>query len=159
MSKVFAFIVIMPIIVIFLFKIVMFYEFDTKQRYIKDQIDAVAYKVAMTGILTSTELDIFKTKLAGISTFNTVVASNKGVKLYKGKYTSGILQDNTWVAYNAGEQLARNAPDGYNAFMVAVCSSTVSNYSVIMNGGTSSDDSKNLYYKAKATCRIEYVAP
>ena len=145
MSKIYVFIVIVPVIAFLMFKGIFFYEYDTKQRYIKDLIDSMAYEVKITGVLTSDEYSDLKTKLNSFAKFD-----DTGIILEKGTYIDGILSNLT--TYNLNTQLSKG-----DAFLIYVKSSNVSNYSRMQNGGVSADDSQNLYYKAKAQCRVEYV--
>lgn len=71
-------------------------------------------------------------------------------KCIKGIYVNGVLTSLT--PYNLNTRLGKG-----DAFLVYVKSSKVSNYSRIQNGGVNVDDSQNLYFKAKAQCRVEYV--
>jgi hypothetical protein len=70
--------------------------------------------------------------------------------LKKGRYLDGSLE--YMEDYMPGEQLGKG-----DAFLIFVKSSEVSNYSRVQNGGVSFDDTRNLYFKAKAQCRIEYA--
>lgn len=145
MSKIYVFIVIVPLIAFMMFRAILFYEYDTKQRYIKDLTDSTAYAIKITGVLTSDEYTDLKTKLNSFAKFD-----DTGIVLKKGTYVNGTLSNLT--TYNLNTQLNKG-----DAFLIYVKSSNVSNYSRIQNGGVSADDSQNLYYKAKAECRIEYV--
>jgi glyceraldehyde-3-phosphate dehydrogenase/erythrose-4-phosphate dehydrogenase len=57
MNKIYAFIIIVPVIAMLMFKAVFMYEYDTKQRYIKDLVDTAAYKVKITGIFSADDYD------------------------------------------------------------------------------------------------------
>jgi len=145
MSKIFSFLIIIPLVAMLLFKGVFFYEYDTKQRYIKDLTDSTAYVVKITGVLSQDEYNRLKTSLNKYGTFN-----DAGIILKKGIYTDGditVLQ-----TYIPGTRLVKG-----DAFVIYVKSSNVANYSKIENGGVSPDDTKNLYFKARAVCRVEYL--
>lgn len=145
MSKIYSFIIIIPLIAMLLFKGVFFYEYDTKQRYIKDLIDSTAYIVKITGVLTQDEYNRLKTNLNKYATFN-----DSSIILKKGIYNNGniiALEPNI-----PGTRLYKG-----DAFVIYVQSGNVSNYSRIENLGVSTDDAKNLYFKAKAVCRVEYA--
>lgn len=143
MSKVISFLVIIPIMVLLIFKAVLFYEFETKQRYIKDLTDTLAYKVKITGVLTKEEYDEYLNKLNKISRFST-----SSVILKRGRYVDGNATD--WVSYASDENLTRG-----QAFMIYVKSKDVSLFSRLHNGGVMTTDEQNLYFIAKAQCRIE----
>ena len=72
------------------------------------------------------------------------------IKLMKGVYTNGTVTGMT--PYVLGTQLGKG-----DAFLIYLKSSVVSNYSRLQNGGVNPDDTQNLYYCAKAQCRVEYV--
>jgi hypothetical protein len=145
MNKIYVFIVVVPVIAFLMFKGIFFYEYDTKQRYIKDAIDSIAYDVKITGVLTGDEYADLKTKLNSFAKFD-----DTGIILEKGVYVDGNLSNLT--AYNMNTQLNKG-----DAFVIYIKSSNVSNYSRMQNGGVSADDSQNLYYKAKAQCRVEFI--
>lgn len=145
MNKILVFVVIVPIIALMMFKGIFFYEYDTKQRYIKDLVDSIAYEVKITGVLSAGEYTGLKTKLNSYGKFD-----DTGIILKKGIYVDGSLSNLT--TYSLNTRLNKS-----DAFLIYVKSSNVSNYSRIQNGGVSADDTENLYYKAKAQCRIEYI--
>lgn len=145
MSKIYAFLIIVPFIALLLLQGILFYEYDTKQRYIKDISDSTAYIVKITGVLTTDGYSELKTKLNKLGRFG-----DDSIKLMKGVYTNGILAGMT--PYIIGTQLYKG-----DAFLIYVKSAEVSNYSRLQNGGVNTDDSKNLYYCAKAQCRVEYI--
>ncbi len=149
MSKIYAFIIIIPMIAMLLFKAVFIYEYDTKQRYIKDLVDSFAYKVKITGVFSQDDYDELKGKLNSIAAFEDK-PGRACIVLKKGKYRNGMLE--YMEDYIPGEQLEKG-----DAFSIFVRSSEVSNFSRIQNGGISLDDSENLYYQAKAHCRVEYA--
>lgn len=144
MSKIYSFIIIIPLIAILLFKGVFFYEYDTKQRYIKDLADSTAYVVKITGVLSKDEYNRLKANLNKYGSF-----SDANIILEKGNYTDGDIT--AMQPYIPGTRLVKG-----DAFVLFVKSSNVSNYSRIENGGVNPDDAKNLYFKAKAVCRVEY---
>ncbi len=133
-----------PFIFMIFLKGVLLFEFDTKQRYIKDTVDSIAYKVKITGVLTTDEYNELNSRLNKLSEFD-----GSGIVLKKGRYVNGALAD--WTNYYANTKLYKG-----EAFLVYVKSKKVSSYSKLQNGGVHPDDSQNLYYSAKAQCRIEY---
>lgn len=141
-NKIFVFVVMVPFIAILLFRTIAFYEYDTKQRYIKNLVDSTAYKVKITGILTADEYaNEFKADLNKLAKFE-----DAGIRLKKGIYVNGHAQG--WVSYSLNERL-----DKGDAFMIYVESTDVSNYSRLQNLGITGD--RDLKYKAGAVCRIE----
>lgn len=149
MSKIYAFVIIVPMIAVLMFKAVFIYEYDTKQRYIKDLVDAAAYKVKITGVFSQDDYDEIRVRLNKIAAFKDLPGKTC-IVLKKGKYRDGLLEH--MEEYTPGEQLEKG-----DAFSIFVRSSEVSNFSRIQNGGISLDDAQNLYYQAKAQCRVEYV--
>lgn len=147
MSKIYAFVIMIPFIAMLLFKGVSFYEYDTKQRYIKDLVDTIAYKVKITGVLTTDEYLEFSTKMNNLAKFQDS-PEGKSIVLMKAKYVEGNL-------FGASDYLLGEVLTKGDAFIIYVKSSDVSNYSRIENGGVNENDTKNLYYKAKAVCRVE----
>ncbi|NJD02788.1 MAG: hypothetical protein FIA99_09405 [Ruminiclostridium sp.] len=145
MSKIYSFIIIIPLIAMLLFKGVFFYEYDTKQRYIKDLADSTAYIVKITGVLAQDEYSRLKTNLNKYAIFD-----DSSIILKKGIYSNGNITASE--PYLPGTRLNKG-----DAFMIYVRSTNVSNYSRVENGGVSADDSKNLHFMAKAVCRIEYL--
>lgn len=145
MNKILVFVVIVPVIALLMFKGILLYEYDTKQRYIKDLVDSTAYEVKITGILTEDEYACLKNKLNSFAVFDDV-----GIILRKGSYVDGNLSNLSNYSFNT--QLGKG-----DAFLIYVKSSNVSNYSRLQNKGVSADDAENLYYKAKAQCRVEYI--
>ena len=144
MNKIYVFLIIIPFSAILLIKSIALYEYDTKQRYLKDQVDNIAYKVKITGILTAGELNDFKDRLSGLGDFT----GEDCIVLKQGAYVNGVLSN--MAAYTPGVPLRKG-----DAFVVYIKSETVSNYSRIQNGGVNLDPDKNIYYKAKAQCRVE----
>ena len=145
LSKIYAFIIIVPLIAVLLFKGVFFYEYDTKQRYIKDMVDSTTYVVKITGVLAMDGYSELKAKLNKSGRFN-----DTNIKLMKGVYTNGTITGMT--PYILGTQLSKG-----DAFLIYVKSAEVSNYSRLQNGGVNPDETQNIYYCAKAQCRVEYV--
>lgn len=143
MSKVISFLVIVPFMALIIYKSILFYEFDTKQRYIKDLSDNLAYKVKITGVLTPDEYHEYFAKLNKVSRFEAY-----SIVLKQGRYIDGTVTD--WSAYMPGNVLERG-----QAFMVYVQSADVALYSRLQNGGVMPCDDQNLHYAAKAQCRIE----
>jgi hypothetical protein len=145
MSKILVFIVTVPFLCLLLYKAVFFYEYDTKQRYLKDLVDDAAFKVRLTGILTREEHDELAQKLLrlGIDT-----GSGSGIIIKKGSFSDGELAALT--DYTPGEYLQRG-----DAFMLTVISVNPSKLSVVF-GRDGSEGGDELYFKAKALCRVEY---
>lgn len=149
MSKIYIFILTVPIFVMLLFKLVTLYEYDTKQRYLKDIVDAAVQKVKITGIFTENDLEDFKNKINHIAQFD--VKQNKNAILIKKCNEIEIIEDDR-IEYAIEEQLNKG-----DVFSICIQSSNVSNFSRVHNRGISHDDKKNLYYRAKSECRVEYV--
>lgn len=144
MNKVFVFVILVPFIAILLFRAAAFYEYDTKQRYIKNLVDSTAYKVKITGVLTADEYtDEFKPGLNRLARFGDV-----NIRLRKGTYSGGTVSG--WLPYTPGERLDRG-----DAFLIHVESEDVSNFSRLENSGITGDAARDLRYKAKAVCRVE----
>lgn len=143
MSKVYSFLIIMPIIILIIVKSVLFFEFDSKQKYIKDLTDSVVYKVKITGVLTNEEYNDFKEKLNKLAEFD-----DASILLRRGFYYSDSIGG--WSEYVLGSKIPRG-----EAFKVYIQSKSVSTISKLHNGGINSDDQKNLYFKAKGQCRVE----
>lgn len=141
MSKIYAFIIIIPMIAILLFKTIAIYEFDTKQRYIKNTIDSVSHKVMITGVLTAGDKEEMLKKLNRFSNFgedNIIVESgsvNADGEIYgMSRYITGDILDRGEV------------------FSIFVQSDNKSLLSGVE--GDLNEDNK-LCYKAKAVCRVE----
>lgn len=145
MSKMLSFLVIVPLIIMLLFKGVFFYEYDTKQRYIKDLTDSTAYIVKITGVLSGDEYSRLKSSLNKYGNFN-----DTGIILEKGIYSNGEIT--ALETYIPGTRLNKG-----DAFVLTVKSSNAANYSRIENNGINPDDTKNLYYTSRAVCRVEYL--
>ncbi len=140
MSKIYAFIIIIPIIAILLFKTIAFYEFDTKQRYIKNTIDVVAHKVMITGVLTDGDKAEMLKKLNRFGNFD-----EDNIKLESGSVNAdGEIYEMS--RYTAGDILDRG-----EIFSIFVQSG---NKSLLSEVEGDLDEDK-LCYKAKAVCRVE----
>ncbi len=146
MNKIYVSVIVIPFIAILMFKAIAISEYDLKQRYLKDQVDLVAYQVKLTGTLTDDAYNEFMTKINRLADFKS--GSGGSIILKKGIYANGTITGLT--NYTIGEVLNKG-----EAFLIYIKSANVSSYSRIQNGGVSPDDTKNLYYKAKAECRIE----
>jgi hypothetical protein len=144
MNKVFVFVIMVPFIALLLFRAVAFYEYDTKQRYIKNLVDTMAYKVKITGTLTADEYNNeFKPGLNRLARFEDI-----NIRLGKGTYSGGTVS--SWLPYHFNERLDRG-----DAFMIYVESGDVSNFSRLENNGVTGEAARDLRYKAKAVCRVE----
>lgn len=141
MGKIYSFIIIIPIIATLLFKAIAFYDFDTKQRYIKNTIDAVAHKVMITGVLTARDKEEMLEKLNRFGNFG-----EDNIKLETGSVNAdGEVYGMS--RYTTGDILDRGA-----VFSILVNSDNKSLLSGVE--GDLNEDSK-LCYKAKAVCRVE----
>ncbi len=142
MNKIYAFIIILPIIAILLFKTMSLYEFDTKQRYIKNTIDSTAHKVMITGVMTAGDKEELASKLNQLGDFE-----NENIIVECGSIESdGSIS--SLRPYVAGQILNRG-----EIFSILVQSKNESTLSRME--GDSVDGRPKLFYKAKATCRIE----
>ena len=142
MNKIYAFVIIIPLIAILFIKSLSFYEFDTKQRYIKNTVDSVAHKVMITGVMTSSDKEELMDKLRKLSDFEAA-----DVLLEYGNVDAdGTLTD--LYTYSLGSVLNRG-----EIFCIYVKSEGESALSRME--GSSADESKKLFYKAKAICRVE----
>ncbi len=140
MNKVYAFIIIIPLIAILFLKTMSFYEFDTKQRYIKNAIDNVAHKVMLTGVMTVKDKEELMNKLQKLSSFE-----DEDIILKCGNLDSdGTLSDLS--SYSLGEVLDRG-----EVFSIYIQSDVETDFSR-MEGSSEND---KLFYKAKAICRVE----
>lgn len=109
-----------------------------------NMVDNIAYKVKITGILTSDE---YQNELkAGINKL--AKFDDSGIKLQRAAYSEGGIE--AWVSYSPGEYLEKG-----DAFMIYVESEEVSNFSRLQNSGVTGDKTRDLHYKAKAVCRVE----
>ncbi len=142
MSKIYTFLIILPIIAALFFKTAAFYEFDTKQRYIKNTVDNLTHKVMITGVMTEKDKADLLDKLNKLEKF-----SENNVILEAGPVDShGAISE--LYPYLAGDVLDRGA-----VFSITVKSDDESLLSEM--GDKGADGSHKLYYKAKAVCRIE----
>lgn len=141
MNKIYAFLIILPIIALVFFKTMAFYEYDTKQRYIKNTIDITAHKVMITGVLTAGEKDELVNKLNKLENFQ-----NQNIILLRGEVEAdgAITGESTYIP---GSILKRG-----EVFSIIVQSKEESMLSRMED---SVDETRKLYYKAKATCRVE----
>lgn len=142
MNKIYAFLVIIPFVVILFLKSLSFYEFDTKQRYIKNAVDGVAHKVMITGVMTVSDEDELLKKLSILGNFKT---GNMSIKY-------GNLQSDGSIA-ELGDYSLGNVLDRGDFFSIYVESENESNFSRMEDN--SADEANGLHYRAKATCRIE----
>ena len=141
MSKIYAFIIIIPMIAILLFKTIAFYEFDTKQRYIKNSIDSVSHKVMITGVLTAGDKEEMLTKLNMFGNFG-----EDDIILESGSVNAdGVIYGMS--RYTTGDILDRG-----EIFSIFVQSD---NKSLLSGVEGDSDEHNKLCYKAKAVCRVE----
>lgn len=142
MSKIYTFLIIVPLIAIFFFKAAAFYEYDTKQRYIKNLVDNSAHKVMITGVMTESDREELLVKLQKLSDFK------EGDILLK----CGKIQSDGSISsldmYVPGNVLNRG--EVFGIYVQSKEESTVSRME-----GESTDDSSKLFFKAKAICRIE----
>lgn len=140
MNKVYAFIIIIPLIAILFLKTISFYEFDTKQRYIKNAIDNAAHKVMITGVMTVKDKEELLSKLQKLSPFK-----DEDVILKCGSMDSDEISTNLSY-YSLGDVLDRG-----QIFSIYVKSDTETDFSR-MEGSSEND---KVFYKAKAICRVE----
>lgn len=142
MNKIYAFIIIIPLIALLLFKTMTFYEFDTKQRYIKNTVDSVAHKVMITGVMTISDKEELLNKLRKLSTFD-----DQDVSL-----RCGNIQSDGSIS-SLGLYVPGNVLDRGEIFCIYVQSQDESVLSRME--GNSADESSKLFFKAKAICRVE----
>lgn len=146
MNKIYAFLIIIPLIAILFVRTVAFYEFDTKQRYIKNLLDEAAHKVMITGVMTSDDKAKLLEELKKLGSFE-----DGDIQLsYCYLNSDGSLSQP--VIYNSGNVLDRGAMFGI--YVKSRDESTLSRVN-----GDSTDENKKLYYKAKALCRVEKKQP
>lgn len=145
MGKILAFTVTVPFLCLLLYKAVFFFEYDTKQRYLKDLVDDAAFKVRLTGVFTAREHEELVRKLSSIGI---ETDRGNGVIMKKGWFSDGKLVN--LVEYTPGELLQRG-----DVFMILVISSNRSKLSVVFNGKRPPGNN-DLFYRAKAFCRVEY---
>lgn len=142
MNKIYAFLIIIPVIALLFFKALAFYEFDTKQRYIKNTIDTAAHKVMITGALTKGDKEELITNLNKLGDFaeeNVILESGS---INSNGSVSGLLPYTTGGILDRGE-----------VFSIKVQSKNESLTSRIE--GNSAVENGKLYYRAKAICRVE----
>lgn len=146
MNKIYAFIVIIPLVALLFIKSIAFYEYDTKQRYIKNEVDSAAHKVMITGVMTVADKDNLLKELKKLGDFEagniilkygSIQSDGSVGELYP--YTPGSILDRGWI------------------FSIYVQSRDESTLSKVE--GDSASGGSELYYKAKATCRIEKKQP
>ncbi len=142
MNKIFSFIIIIPLIALLFLKAMSFYEFDTKQRYIKNIVDGVAHKVMITGVMTASDKDELMEKLQKLSSFE-----NENITIKWGYMNLDGTLTNLYP-YTLGNILNRG-----EIFSIYVQSSDESNISRLEAG--TNDENNKLFYKAKAICRVE----
>jgi len=142
MNKVYAFLVIIPLIAMLFLKTMAFYDFDTKQRYIKNAVDNVAHKVMITGVMTAYDSEELMNKLRKIGNFE-----RESVILKYG-YTEqdGALSE--LAPYTLGNVLDRG-----QIFSIYVQSGNESALSGMEINHT--NENNRLFYKAAAVCRVE----
>lgn len=144
MNKIYAFIIIIPLIAILFFRTMAFYEFDTKQRYIKNAVDSAAHKVMITGVLTNGDINDLKKELHKMGRFETEdIVLERGIIDADGTI-SGL---NTYVPGNI-----LNRGEVFSILVQSKEQPTLSK----MEGAAAGQD-ETLYFKAKAVCRIEKV--
>jgi hypothetical protein len=127
-----------------LFKAVAFYEYDTKQQFIKNTADNYARKVMITGVMTENDKSELLQSLKKLGEF-----TDESISLKRG-IVNELGEINNLVVYIPGTVLNRG-----DAFIIFVQSQNESNLSK-MEGGA--DGSNKLFYKAKVVCRVEKSA-
>lgn len=142
MNKVYSFIVIIPLIAMLFFKTIAVYDFDTKQRYIKNAVDNVAHKVMITGVMTDYDKEELMNKLHKLGNFE-----EENVILKYG-YTEqeGTLSE--LATYTLGNILNRG-----QIFSIYIQSRNESKLSGMEINPT--HENSRLFYKASAVCRVE----
>lgn len=146
MSKIFAFIVTFPLAFILFVKSVAFFDYDIKERYLQNATDLLAYKVKITGVLTTADLDEYKSKAAALL--------NTTQDKLSVQYSSGCDSGSgiAWNSYTLGSQLTK----GYY-FKVYLEDANVTLYSKVQNFGIdTSNPGNNLKHKAKSVVRVEF---
>lgn len=141
MNKIYAFLIILPIIALLIFRTVAFYDFDTKQRYVKNSVDSAAHKAMITGVYTALDKSQLVKKLNQLGSFNEADI----LLQYGAVNTDGQLSE--LVPYTPGDILQRG-----QVFKITVMSHDVSLLSQMKNNN---EGSGKLYFKAQALCRIE----
>lgn len=142
MNKIYTFLIIIPLIALIFVKSIAFYEFDTKQRYVKNIVDGVAHKVMITGVMTVSDKAKLLEDLRKLDDFE----ESDIILRYGNLQSNGSLsQLNTYVP---GNVLDRG--EIFSIYVQSLNQSTLSR-----TEDSSDDENSGLYYKAKATCRIE----
>ncbi|EPR14341.1 hypothetical protein [Ruminiclostridium papyrosolvens] len=142
MNKIYAFLIIIPLIAVLFFKTLTFYEYDTKQRYVKNTVDSVAHKVMITGVMTVSDQEELLEKLGELGTF---LAGNISIKC------ANVQPDGT--VGGLGDYVLGSVLDREEIFSIYVESE---NESIFSETEVISDNESNkLHYRAKATCRVE----
>ncbi len=145
MNKIYAFLIIIPLIAVLFFKTLTFYEYDTKQRFVKNVVDSVAHKVMITGVMTVRDREELGEKLGKLGTFG---AGNISIKC-------GNVQPDGTVG-GLGDYVLGSVLDRGEIFSIYVESE---NASIFSEMEVNSDDEGNgLHYRAKATCRVEKIS-
>ncbi|HEX2925915.1 MAG TPA: hypothetical protein VHP38_06610 [Ruminiclostridium sp.] len=142
MNKIYAFLVIIPFIAVLFFKTLSVYEFDTKQRYIKNAVDDTAHKVMITGVMTASDEEELLKELCKAGAFE---AGNISLKC------GGVQSDGSQA--ELGEYVLGSVLDRGEIFSIYVESKNESNFSRMEAG--SANEENGLHYRAKAACRIE----
>lgn len=142
MNKIYAFLIIIPLIAVLFFKTLTFYEYDTKQRYVKNTVDSVAHKVMITGVMTVSDREELLEKLGKLGTFR---ANNISIKC-------GTIEPDGTVG-RLGSYALGSVLDRGEIFSIYVESE---NESIFSKTEVNSHNEENkLHYRAKATCRVE----
>lgn len=142
MNKIYAFIIIIPLIALLFLKTMTFYEFDTKQRYIKNTVDGVAHKVMITGVMTVSDKEELLVKLQKLGDFKDEDVTFKCGNIQSDGTLTGLY------SYVPGNILDRG--EIFSIYVESKAESTLSR-----TEGNSGDTTNKLFYKAKAICRIE----
>ncbi len=141
MNKIYAFLIILPIIALLIFRSIALYDFDTKQRYIKNSVDSAAHKTMITGVYTALDKSQLVIKLNQLDNFN-----EADILLQYGSVNAdGQLSE--LMPYTPGDILQRG-----QVFKITVMSHDESLLSQIRNNN---EGSGKLCFKAQALCRIE----
>ncbi len=145
MNKIYAFLIIIPLIAVLFFKTLSFYEYDTKQRYVKNAVDNVAHKVMITGVMTVRDHEELLEKLGRLGTFE---GSNISIKC-------GNVQPDGTVG-GLGDYVLGRVMDRGTIFSIYVESESESIFSE--TEGNFDNEGDELHYRAKATCRVEKIS-
>lgn len=141
MNKIYAFIVIIPLIATFLFKSLAFYDFDTRQRYIKNAVDNTAHKVMITGVMTASDRDSLLNELRKLGEFE-----EESIVLKSGYLEQDALS--CLEPYSLGNVLDRG--EIFSIYVQSAKESMISE----MERNTANENHR-LCFKAAAVCRIE----